>query len=111
VPFSLTRIQHFNAPKKVAMTWDFGLSNDAHGSFWSINGKRFNPDRVDHKVRLGATERWVLHNSSPFTHYVHLHEELWRTLQRDGHAPPPWEQGYEDTWWSPRGSPTIPGSS
>jgi FtsP/CotA-like multicopper oxidase with cupredoxin domain len=98
VPFSLTRIQHFNAPKKVAMTWDFGLSNDAHGSFWSINGKRFNPDRVDHKVRLGATERWVLHNSSPFTHYVHLHEELWRTLQRDGHAPPPWEQGYEDTW-------------
>ena len=37
-------------------------------------------------------------NTTDFTHYVHLHEELWRTLQRDGHRPPPWERGYEDIW-------------
>jgi len=49
-------------------------------------------------VALGSTERWKLVNTSPFTHFVHLHEELWRTLKRDGHAPPPWERGYEDTW-------------
>ena len=37
-------------------------------------------------------------NTTDFTHYIHLHEELWRTLARDGHPPPPWERGYEDTW-------------
>jgi hypothetical protein len=32
------------------------------------------------------------------THYIHLHEERWRTVSRDGHRPPPWERGLEDTW-------------
>jgi spore coat protein A len=95
VPDSLTRIQHYKVPAKIAKTWRFGLSKHEH---WTINGKRFHPQRVDHKVVLGKTERWRLVNRSPFTHYVHLHEELWRTLRRDGHRPPPWERGYEDTW-------------
>jgi FtsP/CotA-like multicopper oxidase with cupredoxin domain/plastocyanin len=98
VPFNLARIQDYKVPKTIAKTWRFGLSSDSHGSYWSINGKRFDPTRVDHKVPLGSVERWKLVNTSPVTHFVHLHEELWRTLQRDGHAPPPWEQGYEDTW-------------
>jgi FtsP/CotA-like multicopper oxidase with cupredoxin domain/plastocyanin len=98
VPHTLTTIPHLKVPKKVAMTWRFGISKDQHGSFWSINGKRYSPKRVDHRVRLGSVERWRLVNTSDITHYVHLHEELWRTLSRDGHAPPPWERGYEDTW-------------
>jgi spore coat protein A len=32
------------------------------------------------------------------THFVHLHEELWRTVSRNGRTPPPWERGLEDTW-------------
>jgi FtsP/CotA-like multicopper oxidase with cupredoxin domain len=32
------------------------------------------------------------------THFVHLHEEEWRTILRDGKRPPPWERGYEDVW-------------
>jgi spore coat protein A len=95
VPDNLARIQHYKVPTRIAKTWRFGLSSDDH---WTINGKRFNPKRVDHKVRLGSTERWKLVNTTSFTHYIHLHEELWRTLQRDGHKPPPWERGYEDTW-------------
>jgi FtsP/CotA-like multicopper oxidase with cupredoxin domain len=98
VPFTLAKIAHLKVPKKVAMTWTFGRSRDKHGAFWSINGKRFNPKRIDHKVVLGRTERWVLRNTSTFTHFVHLHEELWETLSRDGKRPPPWERGYEDTW-------------
>jgi spore coat protein A, manganese oxidase len=95
VPYNLTRIQHYKVPTKIAKIWRFGLNGDNH---WTINGKRFDPSRVDHRVRLGSTERWKLVNNSPFTHLVHLHEELWRTLERDGHKPPPWERGYEDTW-------------
>jgi len=98
VPFNLARIEHYRVPKKVAMTWNFGLHDGTSEQYWTINGKRFNPQRVDHKIPLGKVERWKLVNTSPVTHFVHLHEELWRTLQRDGHKPPPWEQGYEDTW-------------
>ncbi len=95
VPDPLARIQHYPVPAKIAKTWRFGLNDHNH---WTINGRRFNPRRVDHVVRRGSTERWKLVNTSGFTHVIHLHEELWRTLARDGHRPPPWERGYEDTW-------------
>ncbi len=85
-------------PSKVSRTWTFGLSGGQHGSFWSINGKAFDPARVDHRARLGSVERWRFRNTSDVTHYVHIHAEQWRTLLRDGAAPPPWEQGLEDTW-------------
>ena len=106
------RVRGTTAPKaRVPSTWrrspttgadegrdDLDLRADTATPHWSINGKRFDPKRVDHQVGLGTTERWKLRNTSPFTHYVHLHEELWRTSSRDGNAPPPWERGYEDTW-------------
>jgi spore coat protein A len=98
VPSHLATIQHYPVPKRIAMTWRFGLTKLHHQKYWTINGKRFNPKRVDHKVRIGSTQRWKLVNTTKFTHYVHLHEELWRTLRRDGKRPPPWERGYEDTW-------------
>jgi FtsP/CotA-like multicopper oxidase with cupredoxin domain len=98
IPFQLAHIAPIRAPKRIAMTWTFGVSRDSQGSYWSINGRRFDPRRVDHTVRLGQAERWRIRNTSDTTHYVHLHEELWRTVERDGKAPPPWERGYEDTW-------------
>lgn len=86
-------------PNRVAKTWTFGLDgDDHHGSFWSINGRAFDPDRVDHRPALGTVERWRLRNTSDVTHYVHIHAEQWRTLLRDGRTPPPWELGLEDTW-------------
>jgi spore coat protein A len=98
VPERLAHIAQLATPKKVAMTWTLGVSKDRHGSYWSINGRRFNPSRVDHKVVLGRTEKWKIRNTTDMTHYVHLHEEEWRTVLRDGKPPPPWERGYEDTW-------------
>jgi FtsP/CotA-like multicopper oxidase with cupredoxin domain/plastocyanin len=95
IPDNLAKIQHYKVPRKVTKTWRFGLSKSSH---WTIDGKRYAPKRIDAKVRLGSVQRWKLVNTSPFTHFIHLHEELWRTLERDGHKPPPWERGYEDTW-------------
>ncbi|GAA1434714.1 multicopper oxidase family protein [Mycobacterium cookii] len=82
----------------VAKTWTFGLEESRRGSAWSINGRAFDPGRVDHRVRLGTVERWRLRNTSDVTHYVHVHAQQWRTLLRDGRRPPPWERGLEDTW-------------
>ena len=85
-------------PTKVSKTWTFGLGGDDHGSFWAVNGRAFDPDRVDHRPRLGTVERWRFRNTSDVTHYVHIHAEQWRTLRRGGRTPPPWERGLEDTW-------------
>ncbi|MBL0749574.1 multicopper oxidase domain-containing protein [Nocardioides baculatus] len=90
-------------PKQVSKTWTFGLHDGTHssghgGSAWTIDGKSFDPDRVDHRARLGTVERWRFRNTSDVTHYVHIHAEQWRTVLRDGRTPPPWEQGLEDTW-------------
>ncbi|GAB3021446.1 hypothetical protein GCM10011376_21680 [Nocardioides flavus (ex Wang et al. 2016)] len=86
-------------PAQVSRTWTFGLEETArHGSAWTIDGRAFDPRRVDHRVRLGTVERWRLRNDSEVTHYVHIHAQQWRTLLRDGERPPPWERGLEDTW-------------
>ena len=49
------------------------------------------------KVDKGSTQLWEIRNDSSMTHFIHLHEELWRTVLRDGKRPPPWERGLEDT--------------
>jgi FtsP/CotA-like multicopper oxidase with cupredoxin domain/plastocyanin len=99
LPSRLPSPRLVKAPKKVSMTWTFGLDGDErHGTYWSVNDKSFDPGRVDHRARLGTVERWRLRNDSDVTHYVHIHAEQWRTVRRAGKRPPPWERGLEDTW-------------
>jgi spore coat protein A len=99
LPARLPSPELVRVPAEVSKTWTFDLGgNDHHGTFWSVNGHAFDPDRVDHRARLGSVERWRLRNTSDMTHYVHIHAEQWRTVLRDGKPPPPWEQGLEDTW-------------
>lgn len=99
IPSTLVSPPAINPPKKATAAWTIGLKGDpSTGSVWTINGKSFDPNRADLKVPLGSTQTWILRNSSPITHYFHLHEELWHTISRDGKKPPPWERGLEDTW-------------
>ncbi|WP_395656834.1 multicopper oxidase domain-containing protein [Nocardioides sp.] len=99
VPDTLPTPKLVRAPAAISMTWTFSLEGDEEsGTYWAINGKAYDPDRVDHRVRLGSAETWLLRNTSEVTHYVHIHEEQWRTVSRDGQPPPPWERGLEDTW-------------
>jgi FtsP/CotA-like multicopper oxidase with cupredoxin domain len=99
IPTALPTPARIRVPHSVAKKWTFSLGGSKRtGTFWAINGKAFDPRRIDHHVRLGTTEKWVLRNTSDMTHYVHIHEEQWHTVSRDGHKPPPWERGLEDTW-------------
>jgi FtsP/CotA-like multicopper oxidase with cupredoxin domain len=99
IPARLPSPELAPAPRRVSKTWTFDLTGNARtGTAWTINGHAFDPDRVDHRARLGTVERWRLRNTSDVTHYVHIHAEQWRTLLRDGKRPPPWERGLEDTW-------------
>jgi FtsP/CotA-like multicopper oxidase with cupredoxin domain/plastocyanin len=99
VPASLLRAPRLDPPDRIAKTWRFDLGGDpSTGTYWTVNGKPFDPWRVDHRVTIGTQEKWRLVNDSPMTHFVHLHEEQWRTLLRNGKRPPAWERGLEDTW-------------
>jgi spore coat protein A, manganese oxidase len=99
MPSALVRPPVIDPPKKATASWTFDVSGDPKtGSVWTVNGKAFDPTRADLKVPLGSTQTWILRNVSPITHYIHLHEELWHTIARDGKRPPPWERGLEDTW-------------
>ncbi|HEY2299834.1 MAG TPA: multicopper oxidase domain-containing protein [Jatrophihabitans sp.] len=95
----LTTLPPLPTPTTIDKTWTINSpGKNTHGFYWRINGKMFNPKRVDYTVTEGTTEVWKLVNSSHVTHYFHIHEEQWRTVRRDGHAPPAWELGLQDTW-------------
>lgn len=99
VPHDLGSVPPIKAPAKPSFTWTVALKGDTTtGTFWTINNHPFDPRRVDVEVPLGATRTWLIRNVSPVTHYIHLHEEQWHTLLRDGKKPPPYERGLEDTW-------------
>ena len=99
LPITLQPAPKMAVPSKVSAVWTVGLGGSASmGRFWTINGKAFDPKRVVYKVNKGATQMWELRNNTKMTHFVHLHEERWLTVRRDGKPPPPWERGLEDTW-------------
>jgi spore coat protein A, manganese oxidase len=99
LPSRLEKPPAIRVPRKVSAVWTFGLGGNATtGTYWTVNGKPFDPKRVDLKVPLGSTQTWLLRNVSPITHYIHIHEEQWHTVSRDGKPPPAWERGLEDTW-------------
>jgi FtsP/CotA-like multicopper oxidase with cupredoxin domain len=99
IPSRLEKPPPLKAPSKVSMRWVFGLGGNATtGTYWTINGKPFDPRRVDVEVPLGSRQTWLLKNDSPVTHFIHLHEEQWHTIKVNGKRPPPWDRSLEDTW-------------
>jgi FtsP/CotA-like multicopper oxidase with cupredoxin domain len=100
VPAALVPLPPLAVPATPTQTFVFGLGADAAGlrTRWTINGQTYDPSRVDATVELGSVQRWRLVNASTITHYIHLHEEAWRTVSRNGQAPPAWEAGYQDVW-------------
>ncbi|MFC8366648.1 multicopper oxidase family protein [Streptomyces sp. NPDC057239] len=63
-----------------------------------INGKTFDPDRIDTHVEWGSTEVWTVTNKSvTVPHNFHTHLVQFRILERDGQPPYPAETGWKDT--------------
>lgn len=80
-------------------------SNPAEHKFF-IDGKTYDPDRIDSWVELDSTEIWRVSNvdTKGFEHNMHLHLVQFRVLDRDGAPPPPGETGLKDTVLVPPGS-------
>lgn len=55
---------------------------------FTINGKVFDPGRIDEMVGVGSVEEWTLTNSSPMDHPMHLHVWPMQVIQHDDQSLP-----------------------
>jgi FtsP/CotA-like multicopper oxidase with cupredoxin domain len=61
------------------LTFDMGMGGGMGGGMgpggmtFTIDGREFDPDRVDQSVALGAVDEWTIANTSPMDHPMHLH--------------------------------------
>jgi len=92
VPATLRPVPGTGTPVSTR-TWSF----DRTAARWTINGKVFDPDRVDAKPTLGSTERWVFRNPTTQAHLVHTHLGDQKLVSRNGQPPGPSER-LKDSW-------------
>lgn len=78
-------------------TRDFNLQFDEMRGLWVINGKPFDPTRIDASPRLGSTEIWRFINHSDMAHPMHIHDIMFQILDRNGHMHSAGEAGWKDT--------------
>ncbi len=71
-----------------------GETADGKDVFY-INGKTFDPDRLDTRVRLGAVEEWTIRNESDELHDFHIHQTGFQLVEVNG--TPQTLDGYYDT--------------
>ncbi|GMU56002.1 MAG: hypothetical protein AMXMBFR33_51480 [Candidatus Xenobia bacterium] len=75
---------------------------------FEIDGQKFDPDRIDQLVELGAVEEWTVFNTTPFEHPFHIHVNPFLVIEQNGVplATPVWR----DTIILPAMAAGTPGS-
>jgi FtsP/CotA-like multicopper oxidase with cupredoxin domain len=51
-----------------------------------VCGRTFDPDRVDHRIALGAVEEWTVVNEDPSDHVFHIHTNPFEVVAVNGVA-------------------------
>ncbi|MFN2494295.1 MAG: multicopper oxidase family protein [Pseudonocardiaceae bacterium] len=82
-------------PGPVHRQWRFTRGRVGNHTGWTINGRPFDPSRVDAQPRLGDVERWRL--VSDLHHPVHVHLDPFQVLSRGGRGPGAFDVGWKDT--------------
>lgn len=65
-------------------------------TLWTVNGKPFDPDRMDAKPELGAVELWKI-RSLNVEHPIHIHLVRFQILSKGGNEPGEYDKGWKDT--------------
>lgn len=67
----------------------------------TINGKKFDPERIDFTQQQGVTEVWEIYNKPDMMggmiHPFHIHGAQFKIISRGGEAPPENERGWKDS--------------
>ncbi len=101
VPATLRPVPDIDPPV-TTRAWVF----DRTDGKWTINGKVFDPARVDAKPVLGTTERWIFRNPSPLPHIAHVHMGDQKLVSRNGQPPSPGER-VKDSWYLAPGDEVV----
>jgi suppressor of ftsI len=75
------------------------------GNRFFIDGKQFDHDRVDQRVRLGDVEEWTIKNRSGEQHPFHIHVNQFQVMSVNGRRVPP--AGLQDTVPLPVGGTVV----
>lgn len=74
----------------------FGMMNHV-----TINGNKFDPNRIDFTQKVGETEVWEIYNKPDMMggmiHPFHIHGTQFKVISINGEDPPKNLQGYKDT--------------
>lgn len=97
VPRVLRRLPRLDRPT-VERTIELRMDERGPDPKGYINGKVFDPDRIDTYIRRGASEVWTLTNPNQHApHNFHMHLVQFRVLERNGDSPRPADAGLKDT--------------
>ena len=105
--------QTVNAGSPIDFDWN--VSGGFAGNPWRINGKTFNPAKVETKPELGSVVVWRISNNTTVAHMMHPHHTDWYALERRNGSdppvpPPPEEDCLKETFFlDPFESITIAG--
>jgi FtsP/CotA-like multicopper oxidase with cupredoxin domain len=61
------------ARRRLVFAMGIGAAMGPGGMSFTIDGRGFDPDRVDQTVAVGTVEEWTIANTSPMDHPMHLH--------------------------------------
>ncbi len=70
------------------------FSESADGDTFFVDGRTFDPNRTDTRVKLGAIEEWTIRNESGELHDFHIHQTHFQVTEVNG-APQLFD-GYQD---------------
>jgi FtsP/CotA-like multicopper oxidase with cupredoxin domain len=92
-------------PTVAVPTRKIEFSFDSATSLFHINGKAFDPHRIDFTVKRGSTEIWEISTLGPFPihHSLHVHLIQFRVLDRNGVPVKPLEAYPKDNVYVPFG--------
>ena len=76
---------------------EFVLTFNEFTHNWEINGKPFDPSRIDARPRLNETELWTFRNNSNWIHPMHIHLVQFQVIHRSNMQLSPVELGWKDT--------------
>ena len=80
---------------KIAARHTVVFSENTAGTEFYINGKQFDPNRVDIRSKLNTVEEWVVRNTSGEEHTIHIHVDDFQVMSING-VPQPF-RGWVDT--------------
>ncbi|MQA11103.1 MAG: multicopper oxidase domain-containing protein [Pseudonocardiaceae bacterium] len=96
IPAKLAEIEPLDpARATVRREWRFNRGSVGDHRGWTINGKQFDPDRMDARPKLGDIEVWRFFTD--LHHPVHVHLSPFQVVGRNGRDPGRYDAGWKDT--------------